>query len=128
MYKSFYLFFSKNFFSEFLYIAVLEKRTSHLSHKQKIVGSTPTTATKKVIHMKDKINLNKCIRIKCKDCKFYNKCFKEKNNVRSNNNFNNNIFGDTIKSSHPFPGIFTNFTRIHTQRPQNLYNLGRDGI
>lgn len=46
--------------------------------------------------MKDKINLNKCIRIKCKDCKFYNKCFKEKNNVRSNNNFNNN----NIKPSH----------------------------
>ena len=37
---------TKNFSSKFLYIAVLEKRTSHLSHKQKIVGSTPTTATK----------------------------------------------------------------------------------
>jgi hypothetical protein len=38
------------------------------------------------------------------------------------------FFGDTIKSSHPFPGIFTNFTRIHTQRPQNLYNLRHEGI
>ena len=40
-----FLYKDENFSSEFLYTAVLEKRKSHLSHKQKIVGSTPTTAT-----------------------------------------------------------------------------------
>lgn len=36
--------------------------------------------------MKDKINLNKCIRIKCKDCKFYNRCFEYKVKEKTNAN------------------------------------------